>query len=137
MLPETIADRAAIQDVMLKYAASVDDRDLELYRSCFTNDVEVLNFGSRSYQGIDDWIAYVWSALDKYKSSQHLLSPPLITLNGDRASVRTNVQALHYFKEGELETFMLWACYETEMQRLDQGWKISRHSLSVRGSKAE
>ena len=48
MLAETLADRAAIQDVMLKYAAGVDERDLELYRSCFADDVEILNFGSQA-----------------------------------------------------------------------------------------
>ena len=30
-----VADRIALQDVMLKYAAGVDERDFDLYASCF------------------------------------------------------------------------------------------------------
>jgi hypothetical protein len=113
MLPETIADRAAIADVMLKYAAGVDERDLNLYRSCFSNNVEILNFGSQTYQGIDNWTEYVWSSLEKYQATQHMLGPSLITMDGDKASVRTDVQALHYLKEGGIKIFTLWATYKT------------------------
>ena len=137
MLPETIADRAAIADVMLKYAAGVDERDLNLYRSCFSNNVEILNFGSQTYQGIDNWTEYVWSALEKYQATQHMLGPSLITLDGDKASVRTDVQALHYLKEGDIKIFTLWATYKTEMQRLQDDWKITRHALHVIGTKTD
>ena len=37
-----MADRFAVQDVMQRYAAGVDDRDLEMYADCFAEDVEVV-----------------------------------------------------------------------------------------------
>lgn len=40
-----LADRIALQDVMLKYAAGVDERDFDLYASCFMDNVEILDFG--------------------------------------------------------------------------------------------
>lgn len=137
MLPETMADRAAIQDVMLKYAAGVDERDLNLYRSCFADNVEIVNFGSQTYQGIDSWADYVWAALEKYQATQHMLGPSLITLDGGKASVRTDVQALHFLKEAESKTFILWATYKTEMQRLQDDWKITHHTLHVTGTKTQ
>lgn len=137
MLPETIADRAAIQDVMLKYAAGVDERDLELYRSCFAADVEIVNFGSQTYHGLDSWVEYVWAALEKYQATQHMLGPSLISLDGDGADVRTDVQALHYLKAEQAETFTLWANYKTAMQRIEGQWKITRHSLHVTGMKSD
>ena len=137
MLAETLADRAAIQDVMLKYAAGVDERDLELYRSCFADDVEILNFGSQAYHGLDTWAEYVWAALEKYNATQHMLGPSLITIDGDSAEVRTDVQALHYLKDGDAETFTLWATYNTLMQRIQGHWKIKRHSLQLTGTKTE
>ena len=137
MLPETIADRAAIQDLMLKYAAGVDERDLKLYRSCFSDNVEIINFGSQTYHGIDNWTTYVWSALERYRTTQHMLGPSLIKLDGDKASVRTDVQALHYLKESEADTFILWATYKTDMQRLQGDWKITRHALHVIGTQTQ
>ena len=48
MSDQNTADRIACQDVMLKYASGVDDRDMVRYRSCFADDVEVLGFGELS-----------------------------------------------------------------------------------------
>jgi 3-phenylpropionate/cinnamic acid dioxygenase small subunit len=42
-------DRRQLQDVMLSYAAAVDDRDMARYRACFTDDVEIVGFGEGHY----------------------------------------------------------------------------------------
>ena len=34
-------DRQRIQDLMLAYAAAVDDNDMTAYRDCFDDDVEI------------------------------------------------------------------------------------------------
>ena len=75
-----VADRIALQDVMLKYAAGVDERDFDLYAHC-----------------------------------------------------RTDVQALHYLKQPEVDILTLCATYDTDMVRTDEGWKISKHRLVSRG----
>ena len=135
MSSQMIADRIALQDVMLNYAAGVDDRDYDLYQSCFTDDVEVLDFGTETYSGKAEWLEYVWSALEKYSSSQHMLGPQLARIEGDLAFTRNDLQALHFFKEGENERFLLWATYLTDMRRIGHGWRIFRHRLVTRGSK--
>ena len=35
-------DRIQLQDVMLSYAAAVDDRDMARYRACFMDDAEIV-----------------------------------------------------------------------------------------------
>ena len=70
-----IADRIALQDVMLKYAAGVDERDFDLYASCFLENVEVLDFGEATINGRDEWVEYVKGALDNYGPTQHMLGP--------------------------------------------------------------
>ena len=132
-----IADRIALQDVMLKYAAGVDERDFDLYASCFMENVEVLDFGEATINGRDEWVEYVKSALDNYGPTQHMLGPQLATINGDNAHCRTDVQALHYLKQPEGEILTLWATYETDMIRTDEGWKISKHRLVSRGIKQQ
>ena len=39
-------DREALQDLMLTYAAAVDERDRQRYAGCFAEDVEVVGFGA-------------------------------------------------------------------------------------------
>jgi 3-phenylpropionate/cinnamic acid dioxygenase small subunit len=119
---------------MLNYAAGVDDRDYELYQSCFTEDLEVLGFGEHSYKNKAEWLAFVWSELEKYSSTQHMLGPQLARIEGDIAYTRNDLQALHYFREGEYERFILWATYFTDMRRIGHGWRIFRHRLEIRGS---
>ncbi len=132
-----VSDRIALQDVMLKYAAGVDERDFDLYASCFIENVEVLDFGEAPINGRDEWVKYVKNALDNYGPTQHMLGPQLASINGDNAHCRTDVQALHYLKQPEGEILTLWATYETDMIRTDDGWKISKHRLVSRGIKQQ
>ena len=127
-------DRRQLQDVMLSYAAAVDDRDMARYRACFAEDAEIVGFGEETVTGADTWTASVESQLDAFSSTQHLMSPQLAVVTGDTASARTDVQALHVLKDGNSAMFMLWATYLTDFVRNDDGWKISRHELVIRGT---
>tara|TARA_R110002072_G_scaffold159899_1_gene310968 strand:- start:185 stop:601 length:417 start_codon:yes stop_codon:yes gene_type:complete len=132
--PNTQADRIALQDLMLRYAAGVDDRDHDMYQSCFDDTVEVLDFGPEPFKGKAVWLDYVWAALEQYSSTQHMLGPQLATIDGDTAHTRSDVQALHYFKQGEHQRFILWATYFTDMRRFGSDWRIVKHRLVVRGT---
>ena len=130
-----VADRIALQDVMLRYAAGVDDRDLDLYESCFADDCEIVGFSDGTVHGASAWRAYVEKALAKYGETQHMLGPQLATVDGDEASCRTDVQALHYLKDAPGSTLTLWATYRTNMRRIQGEWKIVRHELVSRGTR--
>jgi hypothetical protein len=136
-MSDQVADRFGVQDVMLRYAAGVDERDMDLYRSCFADDVEICGFGAKTYNGVDNWAAYVETALQRYGATQHMLSPVYATIEGDAADCRTDVQALHYLKDEEGATLTLWATYLTKMQRINGDWKIVRHELVSRGTKID
>ena len=127
-------DRHRIQDLMLAYAAAVDDNDMAAYRDCFDDNVEIVGFGESVIHGADQWVASVSSQLEAFSGTQHLLSPPLATVAGDRASARTDVQALHFLKTPAGGTFTLWATYLTDFIQTQNTWKIARHELLVRGA---
>ena len=59
-------DRTQLQDVMLSYAAAVDDRDMMRYRACFADDVEIVGFGEAIVKGADTWTASVESQLEAF-----------------------------------------------------------------------
>jgi len=126
-------DRLALQDLLARYAAAVDDRDRESYAACFTEDVEVIGFGEGTMRGRETWVNYVWSALNKYSATQHLLGQQLADIDGDRATARTEVQAVHVLADSG-GRFTLWATYLSDMRRTDAGWKIARHELRVRAT---
>jgi len=128
-------DRQQLMDVMLRYAAGVDERDMKMYRSCFHDDVEVVGFGDQVVNGGDNWTEYVINALKRFGPTQHMLGPQLATINGDSAHCRTDVQAHHYMKDAPKTTLTLWATYKSDMVRTKDGWKIKRHELVSRGTR--
>ena len=125
-------DRRQLQDVMLCYAAAVDDRDMSRYRACFADNVEIVGFGDAIVKGADTWTVSVESQLEAFSATQHLMSPQLARVSGDTASARTDVQALHVLKDADGATFTLWATYLTDFVRSSDGWKIARHELVIR-----
>ena len=134
-------DRFAIADVMSSYALALDTKDYPLLRSLFAVDVEVvMTFDSNSTDGgeikltgIEAWTEFVEEALDGTRASQHLLGNPTITFNGERAIVRTNLQATEYYKDANKPKTTLWGFYETHMVR-DKDWKITKHTITSIGS---
>lgn len=134
-------DRFAIADVMSSYALALDTKDYPLLRSLFAVDVEVMmifdsnspDSGEIKLTGIDAWIEFVEQALDGTRASQHLLGNPVIKFNGERAIVRTDLQATEYYKDTKKPKTTVWGVYETHMVK-DKNWKIIKHTLTSIGS---
>lgn len=130
-------DRHAAQDVIVSYAACVDERDLDGYAALFEPDAEIVGFASRSFHGIDAWRAFVEKALEPYAATQHMLGVPKIEIEGDRATLRTDVRASHFFREPKGRCLTLWATYRTELVRRGGGWRIRRHELLPRATRID
>ena len=128
-MPSLADDRHAIQDVIVTYAASLDDRDFAAYRSCFVEEVELEGFAREPVRGIESWMKFVEKALAPYRATQHMLGVPRIEIDGDSAAMRTDLQACHFPSDSEAKAFILWATYETELVRTEAGWRIRHHRL--------
>ena len=134
-------ERLTIADIMSSYALALDTKDYPLLRSLFAVDVEVMmTFDSNSpdggvikLTGIEAWTEFVEEALDGTRASQHLLGNPVIKFNGERAIVRTDLQATEYYKDTKKAKTTVWGFYETHMVK-DKSWKITRHTLTSIGS---
>ncbi len=133
--PRYIADRIAIMDVMVKYGTSVDAREMDRYRSCFTDDLTVVGYGGDDMEGADTYLEYVIEALKNFPGTQHLMGNQVLEIDGDTAHVNTEVQATHFLKEDPDAIMTLWATYVDDMVRgADGQWRIKRHQLVRRGS---
>lgn len=134
-------ERLTIADIMSSYALALDTKDYSLLRSLFAVDVEVMmifdsnspDSGEIKLTGIDAWIEFVEQALDGTRASQHLLGNPVIKFNGERAIVRTDLQATEYYKDTKKPKTTVWGVYETHMVK-DKNWKIIKHTLTSIGS---
>ena len=93
-----LADRAAIQDVMLRYARGVDRKDLALVASCFTSDASYE--GALAHGTIADALVRLRDAMARYDSTMHFVGNQLVEINGDTASSETYAVAYHRLTDG-------------------------------------
>ena len=140
-----IEDKIAIVEVMNKYALGIDSKNYDLYKSIFIKNVEVIllydkglpNENEVIIYGANKWVDYVERAISEYRNTQHMLGNPLITYENEIAKVRTDLQALHYYKEFPNRSRIVWGFYNTHMKKVNEEWKIIKHSLITIGTRIE
>lgn len=124
-----LQDRYDIAQVIIRYATSVDQRDMARYGSCFTADVEVSGFSSGTVEGRDAWVGFVQNALQNFRGTHHQITNQEISVDGDSAHMRSYVQATHELADDDEHLLILYAIYDDQLVRTDDGWQISRHEL--------
>ncbi len=133
---ETLLDRAAISDVVLRYATAVDTRDWPLYQSIFTPQLTV-DFSSWSGDPevtipVSEWVELVRKTLSGFDATQHLSSNHVISVSGDSASCVSYMVARHYLVEnGERFMHSIGGYYTNQLIREADGWKIRHCALKV------
>ena len=140
-----ITDKIAIVEVMNKYALGIDSKNYDLYKSIFIKDVEVKllydkglpNENEVIIKSANKWVDYVERAISEYRNTQHMLGNPLISYENEIAKVRTDLQALHYYKEFPNRSRIVWGYYNTHMKKENNEWIIIKHSLTTIGTRIE
>jgi hypothetical protein len=114
-----LADRAAITDVLIRYAEGLDRRDLDAVRSCFAPGVRAEYAGVVLKPGVDALIEHV-SVVSTFVGSMHLLGNVVIELDGDtaRSTCRCVAYVLRDSPDG-VRLFMRGLTYEDRWGRLD------------------
>src|SRR3989304_881213 len=92
---QALLDRQAITDVMVRYATSIDNRDFDRLRSCFTEDATATGFGERDLVGQDSILGFIAAALERFGTTQHLVGNHVLRIDGGRAFLTPAVQATH------------------------------------------
>jgi len=128
---QQLADRHAIEDVLIRYATALDSRDWSLLASCFTEN------GVTDYQelggvnaGPDAIIATCHGALSGLDASQHLISNMVVELDGDRARAACYFQAQHVYAGADGgDNFLVGGTYRDRLIRTADGWRIEHRTL--------
>lgn len=138
-----LLDRAAIQDLMARYARGVDRRDWELVRATFHPDAH--DDHGEYKGGVDGFIAWVSRRHEKVTQSMHFLGNCLIEFTGpDTALVETyyiarqtigaDATAAHTMlgagaKPGPMEA-EIWGRYIDIVERRHGEWRTVRRTVA-------
>ena len=128
---QTLLDRMEIIDVQTRYATGVDTRDRDVYRSCFTGEIDLdmsgMGMGEPMKVSADVWVDQALSLVSNFESTQHMITNHVITVDGDRAICVAYVQAQHYNPQN---TYTVGGYYANTLVRTPEGWKISKLRLT-------
>jgi 3-phenylpropionate/cinnamic acid dioxygenase small subunit len=130
-------DKLAVAECVYRYAIGVDTRDWTMYRSLFTDEVE---FDFSSYgpgrppvtMAADDWVAGLKPLFAGLAATQHMMSNPLVDLDGDSAQITMYVRAHHVLDPEDPESFYtIGGYYRNRLVRERGNWKLARVNLNV------
>lgn len=121
---QQMLDRAAIREVLLRYAHGVDRQDLPLVESCFVPGAAYQ--GSLGTGTFEEALDALRERIQRYKSTMHLIGNHFIELDGDTAKSETYTIAYHLTEEVEGEPIVLTVAvrYLDDMLRYDGDWRI-------------
>jgi SnoaL-like domain len=130
-------DKLAVAECLYRYATGVDTRDWALYRSVFAEEVE-LDFSSYDPGrkpvtiAADDYVAGLKPLFGGLAMSQHMMSNPLVELEGDTAQITMYVRAHHVLDPEDPESFYtVGGFYQNRLVRDGGDWKLVRVKLNV------
>jgi hypothetical protein len=136
---QLLLDRTAITELIHCYATGVDTRDWQLFRSIFTEEIEVW-LGSAVAGAVplkrvnaDTFTERVSRTIGRFAVTQYLLSNHRITVHGDTATCVVYMQARHFprSEEAHQAVWDIGGYYTHHLIRTAAGWKIAQYTLTV------
>ena len=125
---QTVMDRMEIQDLLVRYCTSIDNRDYDLLDTCFTEDAHldysVMDGPAGDYATVRAWLE---ASLVHLEAMQHSITNTVYEIRGDQATTRTQFRNPNVIrlKDGGLRVFTVGGYYDDVLVRTDTGWKIS------------
>jgi len=119
-----------------EYALGIDTRDFDLLRSVFTDEI-TMDF--EDYSGYpattlkaDDWVAACRSLLTGLDATQHVMSNPIVDIDGDEAVSKIYMKAEHFLRndQGSFD-FTIGGYYTDRLRRIDSRWTIHAVTLKL------
>lgn len=127
-----LLDRAAISDLLFRYASSLDTRDWERLETCFTPDV-ASDYGDLArHESREHLVRWVRRALSGFDVTHHMSTNHEITIEGDTARSRSYLHVVHTLAlDGAPHTIALRGHYTKDYVRTAAGWRICRIRLET------
>ena len=133
-----LIDNEAVRETLYTFAQGVDSRDWSLLQGVFLEtfeyDYSSHRAGSEGQIDAVDWVAHARKRFETMIATQHTMTNPRVTLEGDTAICRMYVEAWHL---AELDDGEDWCTIGGEyinhlLRGPDRRWRISRLCLNRR-----
>lgn len=129
---ETLLEEKRIERVLVRYALALDEHDWAGLDEVFVPEATAW------YQGIGDFSSrdairdMISGVLQTCGRTQHLLGNFRIAIDGNKATAKCYLQAIHV-GQGALaaQTMTVWGEYSDRLERRPEGWRIVHRELAM------
>ncbi|MFI8105607.1 nuclear transport factor 2 family protein [Streptomyces sp. NPDC086023] len=138
---ETAAEsRALVASLLDRYLLSLDEGELDdaWAAELFAPDAVVVFPPMSRHQGAEGMAEFHRTALSAFAATQHLGSPALVVLDGDRATLKANMLSTHVHHphharpQGDLPPLFATGTFVNgEARRTPQGWRLTQLSFRL------
>jgi len=120
------ADKEQIAEVLIRYATGIDSKDWPLFRSCWTDEIDVDYQQLGCFTSADALTDVMRQLHENMGPTYHRMSNFVITVDGDRATVRSYVQAVLMLQPDDSTNWVdALGHYDDVFVRTADGWRIS------------
>jgi uncharacterized protein (TIGR02246 family) len=133
MDPTTVEDTLAIHQLYARYSDAIMRNDAETFGSCWRDDAYWLLLGNE-FRGKKAIVEAYTTSVQGTNFILHLAFSPLISISGDKASVRSQIQEILHFTGGG--AMLILGNYNDELHKRDGQWLFADRRISVRYSGA-
>ena len=135
-MPDGTDPRLDVAEVKYRYALGIDTCDWELYGSIFSDhvDIDFSSYDGRAPTRLSraEWLARVRPLFTGLDASQHIMSNPMVVLDGDRAELTMYLQAQHLLSDAtDGPLFTIGGYYRDRLERTSVGWQLTAVQLNV------
>jgi 3-phenylpropionate/cinnamic acid dioxygenase small subunit len=123
-------DHRDAADVLVRYATGIDRRDWDLFRTCFTDDIEA-DYGEIGvWHGVDEITEWMRVVHDACGHTLHRITNVVVSASDDGATACSYVEALVLGPDNR-SGVRATGWYDDELVATDDGWKIARRRFTL------
>ena len=123
---QEISDRIEIDDLLTRYATAVDERDWDLYTTCFTENAFIDYEAAGGVKGnLEEVRAWLEKTMVMFPMSQHAVLNRSVQLDGDKATARSIFYNPMSLPDGDSQkVWVEGGYYNDRLARTPDGWRI-------------
>jgi hypothetical protein len=126
------ADKAQIAEVLIRYASGIDGKDWALFRTCWTDEVDIDYGDLGTFTDADEFTALMRQVHDGMGQTYHRISNIVIEVDGERATARSYVHAVLMAVPGDANSWIdALGHYDDELVRRAGEWRIRKRTTNI------
>ncbi|SEH72507.1 SnoaL-like domain-containing protein [Mycolicibacterium rutilum] len=126
------ADKTQISEVLIRYATGIDAKDWALFRTCWTDEVDIDYGDLGTFTDADAFTDLMQQIHGGMGQTYHRISNIAVDLDGDRATARSYVHAVLMAVPGDSNSWIdALGHYDDALVRTADGWRISKRTTNI------